>query len=61
MDHFDSAPELENELLAKNKKTLLKLVQKIVPKNIDCFFVRQNKPAGSVAIYNEQIRYCHQQ
>ena len=46
MDHFDSAPELENELLAKNKKTLLKLVQKIVPKNIDCFFVRQNKPAG---------------
>jgi UTP--glucose-1-phosphate uridylyltransferase len=46
MDHFDSAPELENELLAKNKKNLLKLVQKIVPKNIDCFFVRQNKPAG---------------
>ncbi len=46
MDHFDSAPELENELLTKNKKSLLKLVQKIVPKNIDCFFVRQNKPSG---------------
>ncbi|MBT5406840.1 MAG: UTP--glucose-1-phosphate uridylyltransferase GalU [Gammaproteobacteria bacterium] len=46
MDHFDSAPELENELIAKNKKNLLKLVQKIVPKNIDCFFVRQNKPSG---------------
>ena len=46
MDHFDSAPELENELLAKNKKNLLRLVQKIIPKNIDCFFVRQNKPAG---------------
>ena len=46
MDHFDSAPELENELIAKNKKNLLKLVQKIVPKSIDCFFVRQNKPSG---------------
>ncbi len=32
MDHFDSAPELENELLAKNKKNLLRLVQKIIPK-----------------------------
>ena len=46
MDHFDSAPELEHELLMKNKKSLLKLVQKVLPKNIDCFFVRQNKPAG---------------
>ena len=26
MDHFDSAPELENELLSKNKKNLLKLI-----------------------------------
>ena len=46
MDHFDSAPELENELIVKNKRSLLKLVQKIVPKNIDCSFVRQNKPSG---------------
>ena len=46
MDHFDSAPELEHELLMKNKKSLLKLVQKVLPRNIDCFFVRQNKPAG---------------
>ena len=46
IDHFDSAPELENELINKNKKSLLRLVRKIVPKNIDCFFVRQNEPSG---------------
>ena len=46
IDHFDSAPELENELILKKKHTLLKIVRKIVPKNIDCFFVRQNTPSG---------------
>ena len=40
--------EISNHVafIAKNKKNLLKLVQKIVPKSIDCFFVRQNKPSG---------------
>ncbi len=46
INHFDSAPELEAELISKKKTTLLKIVQKIVPKNIDCSFIRQNSPAG---------------
>ena len=46
IDHFDSAPELENELILKKKNTLLKIVKKIVPKNVNCFFVRQNTPSG---------------
>ena len=46
IDHFDSAPELENELILKKKNTLLKIVKKIVPKNVNCFFVRQNTPFG---------------
>jgi len=46
IDHFDSTPELENELSSKNKHKLLSIVEKIVPKNVNCFFVRQNRPAG---------------
>ena len=46
IDHFDSAPELENELILKKKHALLKIVRKIVPKDVDCFFVRQNTPSG---------------
>jgi UTP--glucose-1-phosphate uridylyltransferase len=46
INHFNSAPELENELMQKNKTALLKIIQSIVPKNVDCIFVRQNKPAG---------------
>jgi len=46
INHFNSAPELENELMQKNKTALLKIIQRIVPKNVDCIFVRQNKPAG---------------
>ena len=46
IDHFDSAPELENELIFKKKNTLLKIVKKIVPKNVNCFFVRQDTPSG---------------
>jgi len=46
IDHFDSAPELENELILKKKNALLEIVKKIVPKNVNCFFVRQNTPSG---------------
>ena len=46
IDHFDSAPELEHELILKKKNALLKIVRKIVPKNVSCFFVRQNTPSG---------------
>ena len=53
INHFNSAPELENELMQKNKTALLKIIQSIVPKSVDCIFVRQNKPAGL-----EHAIYC---
>ena len=46
IDHFDAAPDLEADLKIKKKKSLLRLVQNIVPKNVDCFFVRQDMPNG---------------
>ena len=46
IDHFDAAPDLESDLRSKNKNSLLKTVQNIVPKNIDCVFVRQDLPLG---------------
>ncbi|MAR78218.1 MAG: UTP--glucose-1-phosphate uridylyltransferase [Gammaproteobacteria bacterium] len=46
IDHFDSSPELERELIDKKKNNLLNSVKSIVPNNVDCVFVRQNIPAG---------------
>ena len=46
IDHFDSCPELERELIDKKKNNLLSSVKSIVPNNVDCVFVRQNIPAG---------------
>ena len=46
IDHFDAAPDLEYDLRSKKKNSLLRLVQNIVPKNIDCVFVRQDLPLG---------------
>ena len=45
-DHFDKAYELEAELAARNKTQLLELVQNIVPKNVNCVFIRQNEALG---------------
>lgn len=45
-DHFDTAYELESELELKGKKELLALVQNIVPKHVNCIFIRQNKALG---------------
>jgi UTP--glucose-1-phosphate uridylyltransferase len=45
-DHFDTAYELENELERKNSKALLTLVQNIVPKHVNCIYIRQNKALG---------------
>ena len=44
IDHFDSSPELERELIDKKKNNLLSSVKSIVPNNVDCVFVRQNIP-----------------
>src|SRR5215831_8506472 len=40
-DHFDSAPELENELAAKNKSELLDAMQSILPSHVSISYVRQ--------------------
>jgi UTP--glucose-1-phosphate uridylyltransferase len=45
-DHFDSAPELENELAAKNKSELLDAMQSILPSHVSISYVRQTAPLG---------------
>ncbi|GAK48406.1 UTP-glucose-1-phosphate uridylyltransferase [Secundilactobacillus oryzae JCM 18671] len=43
-DHFDSNPELENNLSAKHKDEMLKLVQETT--DINLYFIRQSHPRG---------------
>jgi UTP--glucose-1-phosphate uridylyltransferase len=43
-DHFDSVPELEANLISKNKSELLYLVEATT--NINIPFIRQSKPKG---------------
>jgi len=45
-DHFDKAYELEATLEAQGKKDLLRIVQEVVPKNINCIYIRQAEPLG---------------
>ncbi|MBS0307986.1 MAG: UTP--glucose-1-phosphate uridylyltransferase, partial [Proteobacteria bacterium] len=45
-DHFDKAYELEAELEAAGKKALLELVQNVIPKHINCIYIRQSQPLG---------------
>ncbi len=45
-DHFDMAYELESELERNGKKEMLKLVQNIVPKNVNCIYIRQTQALG---------------
>ena len=45
-DHFDSAPELEQNLEAKGKTKLLKLVHETTDIGVNMFFVRQPYPNG---------------
>lgn len=45
-DHFDKAYELETELERKGKTEMLKLVQSLVPKNINCIYIRQAEALG---------------
>jgi UTP--glucose-1-phosphate uridylyltransferase len=45
-DHFDTAYELENELLANQKTALLELVQSIQPSDMVCSYVRQPRSLG---------------
>jgi UTP--glucose-1-phosphate uridylyltransferase len=45
-DHFDKAYELESELEARGHKALLELVRAIVPKSVNCIYIRQSEPMG---------------
>jgi UTP--glucose-1-phosphate uridylyltransferase len=45
-DHFDKAYEIESELAAKGKTELLELVRGILPKNVNCIYIRQPEQLG---------------
>jgi UTP--glucose-1-phosphate uridylyltransferase len=45
-DHFDKAYEVEAELAARGKTDLLALIQDIVPKSVNCIYIRQSEPLG---------------
>jgi UTP--glucose-1-phosphate uridylyltransferase len=45
-DHFDKAYELEAELAARGKTALLEAVKDVVPKGINCVYIRQAEPLG---------------
>ena len=45
-DHFDMAYEVEAELAARGKKELLELVRGIIPKHINCIYIRQPEALG---------------
>lgn len=45
-DHFDKAYELEAELERAGKAALLELVRGVIPKNINCIYIRQSEPLG---------------
>ena len=45
-DHFDTAYELEAELLLDRKDALIKLLNDIKPSDMDCVYIRQPKALG---------------
>jgi UTP--glucose-1-phosphate uridylyltransferase len=45
-DHFDKAYEVESELAARGKDDLLKIVREILPKHVNCIYIRQAEPLG---------------
>lgn len=45
-DHFDSVPELEQNLIKKQKDEMLKVVQETTNMKVNLFFIRQSHPNG---------------
>lgn len=45
-DHFDTNYELEHRLTLEGKDQILEIVQNIVPKGVDCIYVRQPQALG---------------
>jgi UTP--glucose-1-phosphate uridylyltransferase len=45
-DHFDKAYEIEAELQRRGKMELLKSIQEIIPRHVNCIYIRQSEPLG---------------
>lgn len=45
-DHFDRQPELESELIAKEKADMLERVRHVIPSHVNCIYIRQGSPLG---------------
>ena len=45
-DHFDKAYELEAELEAKGKTDMLEIVRNVLPRGVDCVYLRQPQALG---------------
>jgi UTP--glucose-1-phosphate uridylyltransferase len=45
-DHFDKAYELENELELRGKTEMLQCIRNMLPRNVNCVFVRQAEALG---------------
>jgi len=45
-DHFDKAYEVESELAARGKNDLLELLQSVIPKSVNCIYIRQPEALG---------------
>ena len=45
-DHFDKAYELESELALRRKTEMLEFVRNLLPKNINCIYIRQQEALG---------------
>ncbi|MDR0378909.1 MAG: UTP--glucose-1-phosphate uridylyltransferase GalU [Candidatus Accumulibacter sp.] len=45
-DHFDKAYELENELARRNKTETLAFVQNMLPRHLNCVYIRQAEALG---------------
>ena len=45
-DHFDKAYEVEAELAARGKVELLEVIQSVIPKSVNCIYIRQPEALG---------------
>jgi UTP--glucose-1-phosphate uridylyltransferase len=61
-DHFDKAYEVEAELEARGKHDLLELIRGVIPKSVNCIYIRQSEPLGlghavlcSRAVVNDEV------
>ena len=45
-DHFDTAFEVESELVTRGKHEMLAMVRDVVPRHVKCIYVRQHQALG---------------